>query len=288
MLSSDDLSFYNTHGYLILKDFASAQVCSDMCSRAAYLLRTRDLKNAGSCSVQGFKNSNQDPEAFFRESVSGINFFFQNGAFDSDGKMVGDQNRSIIKIGHALHDLDPVFKEYSHSTQIIDLARKLGYKKPLIGQSRYFFKLPGAKGRIGAHQDSAALYTEPLSCFGVWLALEDATVENGCIWVIPGSHRGGLRFRAVKAPHTGRQCTITVNDAVSWDESTFIPLEVSARSVILIQGEIVHKSDENLSSVSRQSYSIHIIEGDESHIYPNENWLQRPEGFGRLGRFDKI
>lgn len=40
------------------------------------------------------------------------------------------------------------------------------------------------------HQDSTFLYTEPMSCLGFWMPMEPATRENGCLWVLPGSHKG--------------------------------------------------------------------------------------------------
>ena len=40
------------------------------------------------------------------------------------------------------------------------------------------------------HQDGTFLFNEPLKIMGVWIALEDATIENGCLWFIPGSHTG--------------------------------------------------------------------------------------------------
>lgn len=42
------------------------------------------------------------------------------------------------------------------------------------------------------HQDSTFLYTEPLSATGFWFALEDCTNENGCLWFVPGSHKGKI------------------------------------------------------------------------------------------------
>lgn len=51
---------------------------------------------------------------------------------------------------------------------------------------------PGIGGEVVPHQDNSFLYTEPTSCTGLWLALEDATITNGCLWAIPGSHKSRL------------------------------------------------------------------------------------------------
>ena len=49
---------------------------------------------------------------------------------------------------------------------------------------------PGIGGEVVPHQDNTFLYTEPTTCVGLWLALEDATKENGCLWALPESHKG--------------------------------------------------------------------------------------------------
>ena len=68
----------------------------------------------------------------------------------------------------------------------------------LLLQSMYIFKQPNIGGEVTCHQDATFLYTEPLRMVGLWFALEDATIENGCLWVIPGGHRLGLKSRFVR------------------------------------------------------------------------------------------
>merc|ERR1712031_16869 len=62
------------------------------------------------------------------------------------------------------------------------------------GQSLYRLVPPLASG-VDLHQDSTTLYTDPPSVIGFWLALEDADERNGCLRVLPGSHKGPLRER---------------------------------------------------------------------------------------------
>lgn len=56
------------------------------------------------------------------------------------------------------------------------------------------FQQPGIGGEVVPHQDNSFLYTDPPTCTGLWLALEDATVTNGCLWAIPRSHKGTSIF----------------------------------------------------------------------------------------------
>ena len=74
------------------------------------------------------------------------------------------------------------------------MAADLGLADALVLQSMYIFKQPGIGGEVGCHQDATFLYTDPMTVTGFWFAIEDATLENGCLWAAPGGHRhGGLR-----------------------------------------------------------------------------------------------
>ena len=97
--------------------------------------------------------------------------------------------RAVNKIGHAMHDLDPVFSAFSRQPRLAKLAGGL-FRDPLLLQSMYIFKQPGIGGEVSWHQDSTYLYTDPMSCIGFWFALEDADATNGGMLAMPGAHRG--------------------------------------------------------------------------------------------------
>src|SRR5205807_9349677 len=120
-----------------------------------------------------------------------------------DGTLRQSKEESINKIGHALHDLDPVFDAFSRSSPIKQLLFDLGLSNPLLLQSMYIFKQPNIGGEVTCHQDATFLYTEPLRMVGLWFALEDATIENGCLWAIPGGHKLGLKSRFVRVQESG-------------------------------------------------------------------------------------
>ena len=65
--------------------------------------------------------------------------------------------------------------------------------EPRLLQSMLIFKHAGIGGEVVSHQDATFLYTEPMTVMGLWFALEDATIENGCLFAQPGGHRGPLR-----------------------------------------------------------------------------------------------
>ena len=171
-----------------------------------------------------------------------------------------------------MHDLDPIFENFSRTSQLAEIARDIGFKDPKILQSMFIFKQPKIGGEVVCHQDSTFLYTEPLSVKGFWFALEDSTLENGCLWAIPGGHRIGLKsrfFRSKKVNGT----EIEIFDASPWEISKLIPLEVPAGTMIVLHGLLPHMSYANRSNRTRHAYTMHLIEGEAN--YPEWNWLQR-------------
>ena len=134
----------------------------------------------------------------------------------------------------------------------------------------YIFKQSHIGGEVACHQDSTFLYTKPESAVGFWVALEDATIENGCLWVARGKHKGPLRKLFTKI--NGKMQMITVDPTPF--EKTDTAVEVKKGSLVLLHGRLPHYSCENKSKKSRHAYSLHIIDGNS--VYPKENWLQRP------------
>ena len=138
-------------------------------------------------------------------------------------------------------------------------------------QSMYIFKQPNIGGEVVCHQDSTFLYTEPDTVVGFWVALEDATIENGCLWVASGAHKGPLRKLFTKK--NDRMQMITLDETPF--ENTDTALEVKKGTLVLLHGRLPHYSCENNSNKSRHAYTLHVIDGSKS--YPKENWLQRPD-----------
>lgn len=263
------LEQFHTDGFLILEGFNSTAECDGLIQRAAEL--TANFDYDGHPSV--FQTSEQDrtSDDYFLDSGDKISFFFEKDAFHTDGKLKNDLFHSLNKIGHALHDLDSVFNAFSRSRQMKQLAADLELSDSLMIQSMYIFKHAQIGGVVDVHQDSSFLYTEPASCVGFWFALEDATVENGCMWAKPGGHKTPLRswFRRKESGGTEFQ----IFDSNPYDLEGAIQLEVKKGACIVLDGKLPHYSLPNTSIRSRQAYTVHTVSG--SARYPEQNWLQR-------------
>lgn len=275
-LNLEQLARYQRDGFLIVERFVSDADCDALRRRAEELVAEFDPR--GVVSIFSTHEQTRTTDEYFLESGDRIRFFFEEDAFTPAGDLRQSKERSINKIGHALHDLDPVFDKFSRAPEIAALAFGLGIERPLLIQSMYIFKQPNIGGEVTCHQDATFLYTEPQTVFGLWFALEDATIENGCLWAIPGGHKQGLRSRFVRSTEGGTR--FEHFDRKPFHLDALMPLEVKKGTLIILHGLLPHMSRANTSPDSRHAYSIHII--DANARYDEKNWLQRetqPHGF---------
>ena len=262
------LSFWNEEGFLVIEQFYDSLECDNLRKRAKELVDNFDPSTIR--LIFDTNNQQHAKDNYFLESGDKIHFFFENKAFDENGNLSNSIELVSNKIGHALHDLDSDFYNFSHREDLDNIAKSIGFKSPKLIQSMYIFKPPHIGGEVVSHQDSTFLYTKPESAVGFWVALEDATIENGCLWVARGKHKGPLRKLFTKI--NGKMEMITI-DSTSL-EKTDTAVEVEKGSLVLLHGKLPHYSCKNKSNKSRHAYSLHIIDGNS--IYPKENWLQRP------------
>ena len=270
-ITPEQIEQYQERGYLVLDGFADEGECDQLRARAQRLVQEFDPADV--VSIFSTHEQNRLTDDYFLTSGDKIRFFFEENAFNADGTLKYEKEKSINKIGHALHDLDPVFDRFSRSDKVRALAKAIGLEQSYLLQSMYIFKQPNIGGEVTCHQDSTFLYTEPIDIAGLWFALEDATIENGCLWAIPGGHRNGLKSRWRRSPEGRMEFEIFDNDP--WPENELVPLEVSKGTLILLHGLLPHRSFENRSPRSRHAYTLHLVNAEAK--YPSDNWLQRAE-----------
>lgn len=261
------LDQFNQQGYIILNHFIPAAVCDYLRTHTQSLIESFDCSSIKAIFSSKDKHSAQQ---YFLDSGDKIHFFFEEGAFDAQGALRAEKALCINKIGHALHDLDPVFYCFSRLQQIYQLLAELQISDPLITQSMYICKQPYFGGEVQCHQDSTYLFVHGKPIVGLWFALEDATLENGCLWAIPGGHHTPLKSRMLRDTNNGIQTQ--VYDSTPWDADKLVPLEVEKGSVIVLHGLLPHMSKENLSARSRHAYTLHFM--SQHDRFAEDNWLR--------------
>ncbi|MFO1251761.1 MAG: phytanoyl-CoA dioxygenase family protein [Inhella sp.] len=269
MLTQTQQQQYQQDGYLVLPNFKTAAEIAELRQRADALVDAFDPGESRAIFTTNEQSRHTDD--YFMGSADKIRCFFEEEAFDAEGRLRQAKALSINKIGHAMHDLDPVFERFSRGPALAELARDLGLSAPQIWQSMYIFKQPGIGGEVGWHQDASFFDTTPITVTTFWFALEDATLNNGCLWTEPGGHRGPLRERFVKQ---GAGAGMDKLDATPWpDGSRAVPLECAAGTLVVFHGLLPHYSAANRSAQSRHAYTLHVT--DASSAYSPRNWLQR-------------
>ena len=250
---------YERDGFLVVPDFLSSADCDALQARAMELVAGLDAGQTR--TIFSTRDQGHARDRYFLESGGTIRFFFEEEAPDQ-----------LNKIGHALHDLDPVFDHVSRQPRLAALAHELGLEEPLLLQSMYIFKNPGIGGEVGWHQDATYLHTTPITVTGFWFALDDADRDNGCLLALKGAHRGSLKQRFHRS---GEEAVMDALDPAPWPADDPVPIEVRRGTLVVLHGLLPHASSANRSPRPRHAYALHLIDGRAT--YSTDNWLQRPD-----------
>jgi len=144
---------------------------------------------------------------------------------------------------HQAHKTSPLLLQFlSHPVIVELLTRAIGPNIKSM-QSMLFIKSAGKPGQAW-HQDEDFIPTRDRSLAGAWIAMDDAVIENGCLWVIPRSHRPGILWPMYPHDDDRYDCTHMSYDFPYRDEDA-IPVEVPAGAIVFFNGYTLHKSEPN-------------------------------------------
>jgi phytanoyl-CoA hydroxylase len=257
MLTPEQIKIFHDQGFLVLEDAFSASEIASVRQAAEKIVSDFDIENHKTV----FKTSDRDAgrDDYFFESAERVHCFLEEGALDENGELNRAKDVAINKIGHAMHDLIPEFGEFCRLPLIAEALRDIGYVAPQLWQTMYIFKQPGIGGEVRWHQDASYLIAGSPGVTGIWVAIEDATRENGCLWMQPGQHRTPLREIYEVDWETGNG-TLSKLDESPWVSGEPVALEVKAGSMVFFNDHMPHYSSQNTSDKSRHAFTLHVSE----------------------------
>ncbi len=171
-----------------------------------------------------------------RGEVIGTDIVNRSGA-------LGDAALAAVLAIHFPHKASPAMHAMLSYPPIVDVLRTLVGPDLKCMQSMLFVKNAGKPGQAW-HQDEHFIPTRDRSLVGVWIALDDATIDNGCLWMHPQSHRDGIIWPT--RPHGDTRFD---SSEEAWNfpypREGGVPVEVAAGGVAFFNGYTLHRSLDN-------------------------------------------
>jgi phytanoyl-CoA hydroxylase len=241
-LADSQPSQYREQGYVVVDDLLTPADCRRLIDHARDVVEGR---------VQTRGEVWMEQEALDRGAVTDANRF-----------------ETLFKIGHQMHHTPGPFREYATLPRLVEILTRLIGPDVKCIQSMFIDKPPGFGTGQPYHQDAWYLKTEPDTLMALWIALEDSDQENGCLAVIPGSHRDPIL--PVEEPEDPMQAKIFRITAVGAKERPEVEVPLKAGSGVFFTGHVLHRSGHNRSARHRRSYVLHYADA-------RSKWLNDPK-----------
>jgi ectoine hydroxylase-related dioxygenase (phytanoyl-CoA dioxygenase family) len=226
-LTDDQRAMFAARGCVRLERFADPATCTAMLDRVVELVHRAD---AG-------------------EDVSPAFVMLESQA-DFAGRPVEDRVSKVFRVAR-----DPVFREFATRPDVVALVRDLlGTDAVSCFLSQFIFKNPGAWGQPW-HQDSYYFpFTPARPVVGVWLAVTAATLENGCLHVLPGSHREPVHEHV---PDRRPGALYGYVEIVDHDMGAAEPVLMEPGDLLLFDSHLMHRSTDNVADGLRAAMVYH-------------------------------
>ncbi|CRK97521.1 CLUMA_CG010910, isoform A [Clunio marinus] len=272
-INSEIFEAFQRDGFAVIEDFYSPPEVYHMLKEAKKIISHAPKEDRVVFSVTD-PQLTRKRDQFQIDSAEILSYFFRADAFNEKNELIVPEEFALNRVGHALSVVNDAFKRYTFDNRVREVLWQLGYQRPAVAQSMIIFKNPGVGGEILPHQDGTFLQTEPQSAVGLWIALEDATIENGCLHFISGSHKTGIHRRFIRNPdETSNELLIFDRSLPTYQKSSMIPCPVKKGSLVLIHNQVLHGSKQNTTDKSRTAFTFHVVETKDTKWSP-ENWLQ--------------
>ena len=234
---SQSIDRYRTDGYFVVRKLLNEQEVQQICERITYIV---DNESNVPASVIRYEEAVKRGELQVQEKELGV--------------------RKLH--GVAMHD--PFFRQLAFHPRLLEIARALIGSEIALMQSMTLMKPPRVSTPKVWHQDNAYFLRTPCDLFGFWIACDRATVENGCMHLVPGSHLQGI------VVHAGAGDEFGIVETPSPDSVVAIPLDPG--DALIFHGQLFHYTPANQTELRRRAVQYH-------YVSRNTNRLNRPTPF---------
>jgi len=296
MLTEEQLKQFDKDGYIVLKHFYNSDQCTRMYQEAgkivANVIKSGQLEKTPAYPYvsKGSEPTSEDFD-YFEESAHDAKLFLNKNLlflnkkeFAADSDVDPDAKAKVIRnqvnrIGHALHAVNQTFKEVTFTQEVKDVVKSIGFSKPVVLQSMYLMM---ESGLDQGHQTSTYVIVEPSKLVSFWVAVTECTFDNGCLEIIPGSHKkGGLKNKFIRNPNkqeydAGKRYIYTEENPQYPEEEGFVKVPMEAGSVVLIDGFVVHRARQCKASEPCNTYAFHCYDSDKAD-FSKDNWMTYDE-----------
>lgn len=168
-----------------------------------------------------------------------------------------DRHKQQVRAMHP-HRHSEKAREWALKPSVLAVLEQLFQAEPLLAQTMYYYKPPGTCGQ-GMHQDDFYLLTKPHHCLAAWTAIDDASSANGCLYVVPGSHREALRCPEGATPENQwKQGVLSLAESTTKAK----PLPVKRGQTLFFGGGLIHGSSANRTNDRwRRTFIGHYCDG---------------------------
>lgn len=267
---------FERDGYAVVENFLSPEEIQELRDEATRLVEEEALVEK---RKETFAYSCSTDNDYHLGSNDKVRFFYEAGSFNQETKELQVEGKhSLAKIAHAIQK-NPVYNKLTTSEKVKKVFKAINFGEPVVVQGMVNFKNPKVGAEYNPHQDASYLYTEPISVAGIWLALDDATLENGCLQFIPGSHKLPVSKRLIRSTDekTGKTKLIWTGEEREYNPKDFVAEPVKKGALVLLHGLVVHRSDRNESDKPRWIYTFHVYDKTQGK-YLDDNWLLPGDG----------
>ena len=175
-----------------------------------------------------------------------------------------------------IHFISPVFDKIPHNQKILDAVESIIGKDILVCGTTLFIKNPDQKGFVSFHQDAKYIGLEPHNWVTVWIAITDANEKNGCMRMLPGSHKENLKHHEQNFDENNLLTRGQTIKNVSLNETE--PVILKAGQMSLHHPKIVHGSGLNYSDDRRIGFVIQSYIGSNVDQVLGKMYVQKARG----------